>query len=140
MRISDWSSDVCSSDLLGGGYPPADRHPAFQQVEQRVVDAVDLGAKLGKRGGSVGHGRAIVSAPDEDQDTYRDPGRMARMTAGVAGAFERRAVTRSPCRMRRLRVRRFRMRRFPGAGCRSAVGPRRPPCRPPRSEEDTSEL
>src|SRR3546814_6318954 len=110
MRISDWSSDVCSSDLLGGGYPPADRHPAFQQVEQRVVDAVDLGAKLGRRGGSVGHGRAIVSAPDEDQDTYREPGRMARMTAEGAGAIDRGAVTRSSCRMRGVRVRRSRIR------------------------------
>src|SRR3546814_1150976 len=36
MRISDWSSDVCSSDLLvlgavkrriGGGHPAAQRHP-----------------------------------------------------------------------------------------------------------------
>src|SRR3546814_10091405 len=30
MRISDWSSDVCSSDLLGGvrRRPGGDRHPA----------------------------------------------------------------------------------------------------------------
>src|SRR3546814_5029369 len=44
MRISDWSSDVCSSDLLGGGrprrgqgHPVALGRPARGPVAQRAV-------------------------------------------------------------------------------------------------------
>src|SRR3546814_4238197 len=36
MRISDWSSDVCSSDLLSGAPPPAQ---STEQVDLRVGDA-----------------------------------------------------------------------------------------------------
>src|SRR3546814_3063538 len=35
VRISDWSSDVCSSDLVGDTMPPVDRQPlgrAFQPL------------------------------------------------------------------------------------------------------------
>src|SRR3546814_11692368 len=48
MRISDWSSDVCSSDLQsganGGGHFPPDNDPIyFKRVEQshRVTGSVD---------------------------------------------------------------------------------------------------
>src|SRR3546814_939959 len=46
MRISDWSSDVCSSDLLDGAAPAADH---------RVVEAV-----RGSVHGVVGSGSQIV--------------------------------------------------------------------------------
>src|SRR3546814_2485748 len=36
MRISDWSSDVCSSDLLVGG----DLHPCLQPVRGEQLPAV----------------------------------------------------------------------------------------------------
>src|SRR3546814_13721165 len=35
MRISDWSSDVCSSDLVGDGGGPADRRAAAHAREPR---------------------------------------------------------------------------------------------------------
>src|SRR3546814_21114852 len=34
MRISDWSSDVCSSDLIGGDQSVAGRPPAFAAVRR----------------------------------------------------------------------------------------------------------
>src|SRR3546814_12721233 len=42
MRISDWSSDVCSSDLAGAQHPPGDhvRHAHRAEIE------VDLVAEL----------------------------------------------------------------------------------------------
>src|SRR3546814_12161686 len=44
MRISDWSSDVCSSDLLGEGVRLPDRTaigvPVFLRIDARGVGAV----------------------------------------------------------------------------------------------------
>src|SRR3546814_19439628 len=54
MRISDWSSDVCSSDL---------EELVGAQVERLDVDdALDLGAVLdrGEDAGVVGFGRALA--------------------------------------------------------------------------------
>src|SRR3546814_10618548 len=49
MRISDWSSDVCSSDLLGfGGLPVIDLH--FQVMHHRVplrLQLLDAGLEGG---------------------------------------------------------------------------------------------
>src|SRR3546814_3829646 len=45
MRISDWSSDVCSSDLLGdavGGEARGLGMPPDEILARRAVDAVDL--------------------------------------------------------------------------------------------------
>src|SRR3546814_7757341 len=54
MRISDWSSDVCSSDLLGGHAVPIDgrtkNHPARGQKlieEQRAIRVVDRAFAIG---------------------------------------------------------------------------------------------
>src|SRR3546814_12135912 len=57
MRISDWSSDVCSSDLAGtdDGNARTGRHPAAEYVEiaQRlgVVGAGETGVAWGDAGG-----------------------------------------------------------------------------------------
>src|SRR3546814_359536 len=40
MRISDWSSDVCSSDLEGKGIKILDANPARYNVRQDVIDDV----------------------------------------------------------------------------------------------------
>src|SRR3546814_16356840 len=41
MRISDWSSDVCSSDLFGVGEPQLDDHRVKHPLSHRVADLVD---------------------------------------------------------------------------------------------------
>src|SRR3546814_21147048 len=54
MRISDWSSDVCSSDLLTVGDGFADKvaqgplidDAAIAKVKEHVKDALDKGAKV----------------------------------------------------------------------------------------------
>src|SRR3546814_12639666 len=57
MRISDWSSDVCSSDLVA--LPAADRQLGGDVFEQRVGDAeVALGVLEVDRLDLVRHGRA----------------------------------------------------------------------------------
>src|SRR3546814_20651414 len=42
MRISDWSSDVCSSDLLGGPFPDEEAVGALRQCEE-IGDATLAG-------------------------------------------------------------------------------------------------
>src|SRR3546814_10796492 len=66
MRISDWSSDVCSSDL--GGRPALGREALVEQVDGVLrlgageADRVVGGAARGGRGGTDAHEEAH---PDE---------------------------------------------------------------------------
>src|SRR3546814_5095785 len=55
MRISDWSSDVCSSDLagdvhpevVGRGRPRVDRVPRAQGAAMAIAGGVELVARVG---------------------------------------------------------------------------------------------
>src|SRR3546814_1416344 len=55
MRISDWSSDVCSSDLPLGQHQPADAPAGHAPEFRKAVDDDDIVA-----GGQRGIGRAVV--------------------------------------------------------------------------------
>src|SRR3546814_10520074 len=48
MRISDWSSDVCSSDLFGGG---SERQSVFSGL---LDGAYDLGMRMAQNGRTPG--------------------------------------------------------------------------------------
>src|SRR3546814_4208594 len=50
MRISDWSSDVCSSDLAGGAGRSADERASQLRDPRRPADAARQGR--GVRGGA----------------------------------------------------------------------------------------
>src|SRR3546814_15731596 len=95
MRISDWSSDVCSSDLAVGGL--VDGHAiAFIQPAIKVAIAAATAAKrlvrlvarlgaegaaAGPGGGVAGHGRPITSGhlpPPALAGRYSGPGRRTR--------------------------------------------------------------
>src|SRR3546814_8479595 len=60
MRISDWSSDVCSSDLHRFGV-----HPKDVRLEGRVDDATPLGHLLTEEGKHVAIDLADCRIPDE---------------------------------------------------------------------------
>src|SRR3546814_4994344 len=48
MRISDWSSDVCSSDLRGVGLPEMERRPALAlQRDPNVFEQRKVGEHRG---------------------------------------------------------------------------------------------
>src|SRR3546814_6099346 len=69
MRISDWSSDVCSSDLLIGDLPPA----------QRVPRAIGLAPQ-----------ERILAAARRAVEEHRDQTRkMVEMEIGRASCRER---------------------------------------------------
>src|SRR3546814_5102175 len=50
MRISDWSSDVCSSDLVAGRQrcDPRPRRPFGQAGRDERVEGVDMGGALAR--------------------------------------------------------------------------------------------
>src|SRR3546814_5317888 len=70
MRISDWSSDVCSSDLQGGGGRRHERGTALRRTGARgpVSDPdrlhrVDARRRLAGDGGAVGRVREAAAEP-----------------------------------------------------------------------------
>src|SRR3546814_14169702 len=83
MRISDWSSDVCSSDLLGDGPHPASGAGDF---------------------GGVGIASHRVSVAYGDR-TAVDGARRARCVLGAAERRRRRPRERPPRRSRRCAAR-----------------------------------
>src|SRR3546814_4169940 len=84
MRISDWSSDVCSSDLyrpeilnLGVGVAPMDVHPVGCRLRlARRAEAFEIRESLFSLGGSVDD-RGLVAA--EDTEPMRHIARMTVM-------------------------------------------------------------
>src|SRR3546814_3750667 len=85
MRISDWSSDVCSSDLRGDGGAGGilDAHALVQVLavprddEQRVVDAhaeADHGAEDEGELGDVEHRSQDADASGADEDAEKRGG------------------------------------------------------------------
>src|SRR3546814_254928 len=93
MRISDWSSDVCSSDL-----PEAVKEERYQRIMEKTaaISAAKLAAKVGRTlpviidevgeaddEGSIGAtGRSQADAPEIDGHVYlRDV--AATLTAGA---------------------------------------------------------
>src|SRR3546814_15876642 len=62
MRISDWSSDVCSSDLLEPAEAIADDDPAPGRPADVSATPVERGAEAqqGIAGGQAGHDRLVL--------------------------------------------------------------------------------
>src|SRR3546814_7294788 len=79
LRISDWSSDVCSSDLNGTGREHSARYYLTRTLETRAVKAADAVAVIcdGLRGDLIARGvnpaKIIVSPNGVDLDLFGDP-------------------------------------------------------------------
>src|SRR3546814_20313805 len=72
MRISDWSSDVCSSDLRVDRHREVDNQPggdAARRTEHGLaaLDAVQRqrALRVGERGGAAGGDEGIAAAADQ---------------------------------------------------------------------------
>src|SRR3546814_19628508 len=91
MRISDWSSDVCSSDLAGmsrAGLTSAFRRHMGRSVGDYLSDYRVL---VAKRELSLGRPVALVS----DELGYASPAAFARMFKARAGQTPREWATRA---------------------------------------------
>src|SRR3546814_3255582 len=110
MRISDWSSDVCSSDLQG------------EEADRRLIDA-DLGQPIGQGGEREQQRQAAREAHEENDD---DP------AVAIDREGTQPVAARPCCRPRRLYV--YIFSRHPSGGFPSCAHAGR------RSEEHTSEL
>src|SRR3546814_14362662 len=103
MRISDWSSDVCSSDLTPDAAVATVCRDGRRPVLERQLDAVILG---------VEHRDVEASAPVEEFGLeadfrrvalFRAEGRSGRFRDGAGGRSEERRVGKecvSTCRFR----------------------------------------
>src|SRR3546814_11731452 len=96
MRISDWSSDVCSSDLHRGAVEP-DGVVEAGAHEAVVLDLPVGGGALGVKGhdgvggqvvGEVGEGAGLEHGIVADRVVTLEP-RRAPALLGAAGAHER---------------------------------------------------
>src|SRR3546814_5184508 len=102
MRISDWSSDVCSSDLQPGAalarrqHGEEGRHDRFEMLRARAGDADDLdpamfARRLGQIGRAAEHDRAMIGPQrlDPRQQFLAmafDPAHDVRKAAQARGA------------------------------------------------------
>src|SRR3546814_11910916 len=105
MRIIDWSSDVCSSDLVDGhahGLPAGALHQR-RQVAVHVVEVrqVEEGGALEQLRPATGVGCVVAQHPRADRiGPLRGPALAARVLAVAAPACEQlhvRRRLRAPC-------------------------------------------
>src|SRR3546814_1723225 len=98
MRISDWSSDVCSSDLAGGRVPQGpDRHRAALADQRAVLlqrlQPRDLLADFPRRPDlEEGAGRAARSGRRDGAAQRAEIPRLTPVTASHSTGFDRKSV------------------------------------------------
>src|SRR3546814_10120831 len=105
MRISDWSSDVCSSDLLGQAVGLVQEAPFRLQHVDRLAVALDVLLHLGQLGFERQHPvlRVVQADPRRDGDGEREDSAEAHHAASPqAGAALRSAPRRRAERARGL--------------------------------------
>src|SRR3546814_13146422 len=90
MRISDWSSDVCASDLLGAAL-----HVVAQCQREEVFDESGAAAAAGRRLAGAAHGVEAARAPGDARDDLALGDAVAAANLGLV----------RECRTGRLRVR-----------------------------------
>src|SRR3546814_6431053 len=86
LRISDWSSDVCSSDLPGVAFGQPPRRGQIPEVNAALAvggdqgDAVGEEDDIGRAAGMPGHRRdpiARLRVPENHQPVARGGGELA---------------------------------------------------------------
>src|SRR3546814_2257811 len=99
MRISDWSSDVCSSDLLTSGPIEVQIFGDLETVDYKKILAETLGALPPRKVLAPPSGQQVAFAKHvtEPDIAYHsgDQGQAAAMTAWPTGA-----IGRASCRER----------------------------------------
>src|SRR3546814_3273774 len=88
MRISDWSSDVCSSDLIEATFLDVDRDKAVRRGHLTAVQAAELARDAGVRRLFLTH----ISGRYEPAEILREARRIFPRTE-VAADFDRATVS-----------------------------------------------
>src|SRR3546814_9615074 len=98
MRISDWSSDVCSSDLRPGAQAERVHHPgAGRRLRDLPAEAARLGRRLGAREADLGAEEAagiggnpqwVARGEEPPSVGLADIGSKVAMTREVVGRSE----------------------------------------------------
>src|SRR3546814_12518908 len=86
MRISDWSSDVCSSDLESLGGFPAQRHAAA--IAFAAVDVLACPAAFAQRVDEAGVARVIADRAHRQILAERQVDRTFQMAAEIVPVDE----------------------------------------------------
>src|SRR3546814_8250737 len=81
MRISDWSSDVCSSDLNDHDHSP-DQQPGQCQFQQRLADQAAILADAFGRGG-IHHAKYCTYDQARVRTSYRSTPDVDPATATI---------------------------------------------------------
>src|SRR3546814_18934860 len=93
MRISDWSSDVCSSDLRGEHYPHPTGIGLFQRPARLRIDILIAGEHRAKpRFDAVRERQRLELARHFDAAGIRDTGPQRPLILGLLSRTEERRV------------------------------------------------
>src|SRR3546814_18718090 len=95
MRISDWSSDVCSSDLRGLGATVLVEKIAGAAAEAGADLAMvaDIGRRVAARSRTFGVGLTSCTPPERGQPIYRLADAELDLGIGISGSPGRDRVT-----------------------------------------------
>src|SRR3546814_6282671 len=94
MRISDWSSDVCSSDLEHDHAIEIFTGPGENLVEARCVASARTQRRIGHEEDSVAHRDGGAQLPGRQRlDVDREAAKRSPVAPGI---FEQRLVLRNP--------------------------------------------
>src|SRR3546814_10862053 len=92
MRISDWSSDVCSSDLLEPAEPVAGRLRAAHGIEGIAPDAAAEGTRRALESKHFGDGGAVVGKAVDAGETRAEHLTLQPAPFGVEEVCQHAAV------------------------------------------------
>src|SRR3546814_13331760 len=118
MRISDWSSDVCSSDLGPAGDTAAVRRADVGRGPARLDDGQPALSRLARRAGGAGLLRARILRRSPARELPLAAARLPRAAAAAAGRARRRGTVAAT---NHLGVRGLRTGRGAGLLCRGVV-------------------
>src|SRR3546814_11863028 len=98
MRISDWSSDVCSSDLIDGDANRSDRRLSVGQTEAEAARALRPAGELGIAG-DAGVDQRLAGRRVDDEDAVAPPRQRRRIADIRLGPVQRDRVARLRLRL-----------------------------------------
>src|SRR3546814_1551638 len=89
MRISDWSSDVCSSDLSGKCWPR-------RRFPKRIRECSHVASKAGETGLAARYALALFDLADERKALDQVAEDLTKVESAIAGSAALQRLVRNP--------------------------------------------